>query len=332
MPIKKRSELREDPVSGDWILLARGRAKWRGSQAWKHRAPRKRAPVANCPFEQPLETHKSVLVYEGKGGWQVAVVHNKFPAVMEHGACGELTRRGFYTVAEGVGVHNLILTRDHDRNFPKLPAAQAAQVFEAFRDRYIGIAENPCVAYVSMFHNWGPTAGASVYHPHYQIIAIPVVPPDVMHSLHGSTLFYKKHHRCVHCEMLKHERKERKRIVFENKGAIVFAPFVSREAFELRVFPKRHSPYFENTLDTDLNDVSAALQEALRRLEKKLRDPDYNFFIHTAPLKDKAKYGHYHWHIEVVPKTNIDAGFELETGIEVNTTDPDEAAKILRSR
>ena len=126
--------------------------------------------------------------------------------------------------------------------------------------------------------------------------------------------------------------KKKKRIIYENKGAIVFAPFVSREPFELRIFPKKHSPYFENTLDIDLSYIADALQFALKRIEKKLDDADYNFFIHTAPLKNKKRYSHYHWHIEVLPKLNISAGFELSTGIEINVVDPDFAANILKHK
>ncbi|HXF44124.1 MAG TPA: HIT domain-containing protein, partial [Candidatus Paceibacterota bacterium] len=124
----------------------------------------------------------------------------------------------------------------------------------------------------------------------------------------------------------------KKRIVFENRDAIAIAPFVSREPFELRIFPKKHLPYFENVLDVELENVVDALQSSLRLIEKKLRKPDYNFFVHTAPVKDKGKYRHYHWHIEVIPKTNISAGFELGTGIEINVVDPDNAARFLRAK
>ena len=130
--------------------------------------------------------------------------------------------------------------------------------------------------------------------------------------------------------MIDFEKKEKTRVIYENAGAIAFAPFFSKNAFEIRVFPKKHLPYFENTLDIDIDFVVEALQQALRKLKKNLKDPDYNFFIHAAPIQDKEQYKIYHWHIEVVPKTNINAGFELGTGVEVNEVDPDEAAKLLR--
>jgi UDPglucose--hexose-1-phosphate uridylyltransferase len=244
--------------------------------------------------------------------------------------CSERFPRGIYSVAEGVGHHDLVITRGHDADFPDLSPNAAREVLESFRERYLMLLHDKCLAYISFFHNWGPTAGASIYHPHYQIVAIPVIPPDVKHSYYGSRQYYNKHHTCVHCAIIAFERKEGKRIIFENESAIVFAPFASRSSFEFRVFPKRHTAFFETSKDAELADVAMALQFSLRRMKRVLKDPDYNFFLHTAPLKKKDVHENYHWHIEVLPKTNIFAGFELGTGIEINPTDPDEAAKMLR--
>lgn len=130
--------------------------------------------------------------------------------------------------------------------------------------------------------------------------------------------------------MMDWERKQKTRIIYENEGAVAFAPFVSRGPFELRVFPKKHLPFFENTYDHDMAFVVEALQKSLRNIKKDLGDPDYNFFIHTAPMQDKGKYTHYHWHIEIFPKLAIKAGFELGTGVDINIVDPDLAAKTLK--
>jgi len=161
---------------------------------------------------------------------------------------------------------------------------------------------------------------------------LPVVPPDVAHSLRGSAIFFEKHKKCVHCEMIRFEKEGKLRVIAENEGAVAVCPFVSRQPFEIRVFPKKHLPYFENTYDNDMEAVVEVLQKALKLVEKNLRDPDYNFFIHTSPLKDKESYNHYHWHIEVVPKISIPAGFELGTGVDINVVDPDEAAKIIKGK
>lgn len=324
------SQLRQDLVSGDWIVIAPGRAK-RPRQLLKFRK-RKIAPKSSCPFEdfQKSGQRKPILIYGGDKQWRLQVLENKYPAFWHKDKCAVVFREGPYSVTEAIGHHELVITRDHNKNFPRLSKIDARQVFEAFRDRYLMLLNDKCLEYISIFHNWGPGAGASIYHPHYQIIGMSVVPPDVEHSLRGAKRYFQKYKKCVHCAMIDWERKQKKRVIYENAGVIAFAPFVSKEPFEVRIFSKEHLPYFENTLDTDLDYMAEALQKVLSRIEKNLKDPDYNFFIHTAPIRDKEKHSNYHWHIEIVPKITINAGFELGTGVEINVVDPNEAAKLLR--
>lgn len=327
------SELRQDLVSGDWIVVAPGRIS-RPRELIKDHKKRIRPPVAGCPFENPQKNgnEEPILIYPERKNWRAQIVSNKYPVVSHGLVCARPSRSGPYTVMEGVGHHEILITRGHDDNFGRLKQKDALLVFRMFGERYRALASDKCLSYISIFHNWGPNAGASVYHPHYQIMAIPVIPPDVEHSLEGSAHYFKQHKKCVHCVMLQWEKKEKKRVVYENKDVIVFAPFVSREPFELRIFPKRHLPYFENTATPYLESIVDALQKSLKLLEKRLNDPDYNFFIHTAPLKNKNQYKHYHWHIEILPKISVSAGFELGTGIEITVVDPDEAAGILKGK
>ena len=130
--------------------------------------------------------------------------------------------------------------------------------------------------------------------------------------------------------MVRYERQVKKRVILENSEAIVIAPFVSRMAFELRLFPKRHLPYFERTPSSTIVAISDLLQKALQLVKIHLQDPDLNFFIHTSPLKHQENYPFYHWHIEIVPKVTIPAGFELSTGVDINTVDPDYVASFFR--
>jgi UDPglucose--hexose-1-phosphate uridylyltransferase len=221
--------------------------------------------------------------------------------------------------------------RDHNTDLASVTSEEAVGVFQAFRERYQTMLQEDCISYVSMFHNWGASAGASLYHPHFQIISIPVIPPDIQHSLVGSHEYFKNHGKCGHCALVEWELKEGKRIIVENEHAIAITPFTSRTNFEIRVFPKRHLPYFEETPQSEIASVVHVLHQALGLMKKTLNDPDYNFFIHTSPIKDKEKYEHYHWHIEVVPKTNIDAGFELGTGIDIISVNPDDAAIMYKN-
>jgi len=155
------------------------------------------------------------------------------------------TRSGPYEFLPGVGYHELLITRDHEKAFGDLEKETAEKVLTLLQERYRMLARDRCIEYVATFFNWGPSAGASVYHPHYQVLALPILPPGIKRSLEGSARYFKQHHRCVHCEIIAFEKKAKKRIIDENKYAIVVAPFASHEPFELRVFPKTHEPYFE---------------------------------------------------------------------------------------
>ncbi len=327
--MQRKSEFRHDLVSGNWVLLSTRRGT--RPHEIKARPRRKPTPASRCPFEYPFRDRSPIYLAGPKSDWRLAVVANKYPAVVHGGRPVKSERNGFYEPIQGAGHHELVITRDHFKNFAHLKSEDAKEVFHAFGERYRDLAKEKEVAYISIFHNWGSEAGASVFHPHYQILTVPIVPSYVARALETSEEYFRKHKRSVHDVLMKYELAKRKRIVLENKEAVVLAPYVSREPFELRVYPKRPNPYFEEAADEELGGVVDALQSALLRLEKRLHDPDYNFLIHTAPVAEKKSHHHYKWHIEIIPKLNVDAGFELGTGIEINTVDPDDAAKILRS-
>lgn len=326
------SEFRQDLVSGDWIIVATERAR-RPDDFFKKKEKRKPSPKSSCPFEdlQKSGNWPPLLAWPDKKNWRTIVIPNKFPALKHNHVCAFVFRKGPYEAAGGVGHHELLITRDHTKNFAHLAPGLAAEAMYALQARYKKLAEDNCLRYVVSFFNWGHSAGASISHPHYQILSLPIIPPDVQHSLNGSHQYWKKHHRCVHCVMLAYERKNKIHIIAENKHAIAITPFVSRTPFEVRVYPKMHQPYFEKTPAAVMRSISEILQKALLGMEKHLQDPDLNFFIHTAPLKNQASYRHYHWHIEILPKMTVPAGFEISTGVDINVMDPDHAAQILRS-
>lgn len=325
------SELRQDLVSGDWILIAPKRSK--RTHQFKEPAKRKRVPKRGCDFEEAGEQEGTAVItaYPSIEKWRTRIILNKFPVVYPLDIPAKPQKRGPLAVMPGTGHHEVLVTRDHNNNFSDLSEEDALVVFTEFQARYRALSRNKDIAYISFFQNWGPKAGASLYHPHYQFIAIPVIPPDVAHSLGGARKYFRSHRSCVHCAQIKWEKSEKRRIIFENKDAIVFCPFVSKYPFEVRLFPKRHLTFFENTEVGTLRGITRALQQALNKLKISLNDPDYNFFIHTAPVKNKDQYKYYHWHIEIVPKTTVRAGFEIGTGIEINVVDPDEAAAILKN-
>ncbi|MFZ5559619.1 MAG: DUF4931 domain-containing protein [Patescibacteria group bacterium] len=338
---KNVSELRQDLVSEDWMIVATGRAK-RPRFFAKRGREKFEQPISECPFENPQATghDEPILIYykEGKKWrakgvkklikeWSLQVVRNKYP-YLGPGDCSKIYREGPYTLMDGAGFNEVIITRDHKKHLALMSLKEVEEVIKAYQERYLTLMDHKCVNYVFIFHNHGLGAGASIPHPHSQLIAMPILPADVRRSIRGAKEYHEEHRKCVHCLMLEWEREER-RSIFQNEHFIVFSPFVPRVNFELRIYPRKHQPNFEKITEIERKYLAEALWQALHRLYKGLKDPSYNFFIHTAPC-DGKDYKYYHWHIEILPKTNIWAGIELGTGVEIITVKPEDVAKFLR--
>jgi UDPglucose--hexose-1-phosphate uridylyltransferase len=320
------SELRQDIVSGDWVTVATGRARRPNDFV---NAPHKKFSQSKkeCPFEHIEE--KDILLSVPDEKPFVRVVKNKYPAFAE-GLCEEPRADGIYTYVSGIGGHEVVVTGDHERSFAEFTGEEAAYVIKAYRERFHALKTNGCVRYISIFHNHGPESGATITHPHSQIIAIPVIPPDIRRSLGGAESYFQRNGRCVHCDVLNFEQNAMVRKVYENEHFVAVCPYASKTAFEIRIFPKVHSPEFQMISPSEITTLGSALQKIVYKLWKGLGDPSYNFFIHTAPSFDHMTYPNYHWHIEILPKTAIWAGFEIGTGIEISTITPEAAAEFLR--
>ncbi|MBI2021201.1 HIT domain-containing protein [Candidatus Giovannonibacteria bacterium] len=330
---KNLIEFRKDIVSGDWVLISATTQK--KPIFFK---PKDSTPLSQdlCPFDNPAKSgQESPLLWLPKPkkndikDWWVQIFPNKFPVVMDSRVCPPLEFDGKYHHKTGVGFQEVVVTRDHKRHIGLMKENEIVTLVEAYTARYQALRAEPCVEYILIFHNNGARAGASVPHPHSQILAIPIIPPDVARSLRGSDEYHKKNKKCVHCDIIKWEIKEKKRIIFENDLFVAIAPFASKVAFEIRIFPKIHESRFEVIDEKQKETLAHAMQTIFYRIFKKLKNPDYNFFIHTLPPKDKNG-GHYHWHIEVLPRLTIWGGLELGAGIEVVKFSPEEASKFLR--
>jgi len=336
------SELRQDIVSGEWVVVAEARAR-RPQDFRQVKKAEKHPAKKDCPFEDPQKFGNSdpLLAYDKDGrslavngsnkdysDWFLQVIPNKYPAFGQ-GQCKVMHRLGPYQWQEGFGSHEVVVTRPHDRDLSHMKDSEVAVVLKSYRSRFVELRAIECVEYISVFHNHGESAGASVAHPHSQLIATPVVPPDVSRSIRGSLEFYSRNKKCVHCFILYWEKKSKDRVIYENDEFLVYAPFAPRTSFEVRIFPKVHSPHFWMIDDQSLPLAADAMRQALFRLSKGINKPDYNFFIHTAPIRGNG-FDHYHWHIEILPKTAIWAGFELGTGIEISVVKPEAAAQFLR--
>ena len=327
------SELRRDLVTGNWVVIARERAK--RPNDFKSKLKEENICLPDDPFADPqaFGNAEPLLLYKDKkGDWTVQVIPNKYPAFGETGQCAESRKSGPYKVMDGRGFHEVVISRSCKDYFALLPRETAIDVLKAYQERYSALKGRECVKYISIFENHGREAGASLAHPHSQIIAIPVIPPEVLRSLEGSKRFFDTANTCVHCAMIAWEKKDKVRVIFENSSVIAFCPFISRTAFEIHVFPKEHHGRFENFPSQLLPDLAEAMQKSLLMLNKTLKNPAYNFFVHTSPADGTEDYAYYHWHVEILPKTAVWAGFELGTGIDISTIEPERAAVFLKGK
>jgi len=332
------SELRMDIVSNDWVVIATGRAR-RPETFKKEKRSRSETPQKDCPFCN-IETQEKPTLIVSKGkkipytgaipkDWTVIVVPNKFPAFVQSDVSNEKFEGPLYKVMNAVGFHEVVVTRDHKKQIAHFTTAQVKELFDVYQERYLDMMNERFVNYIAIFHNYGPQAGASIAHPHSQIITTPLVDADLRNALANAQDYYKDHQRCIYCQMNEWEKKVGERIIFENDDFLAICPFASKTAFEVIISPKKHLSYFERITENEKITLAEAFQAAIKKIYKALNDPDYNFYLHTAPC-DGNNHDYYHWHWTILPKTSTWAGFEIGTRMEISTIEPEKAAEYLR--
>ncbi|HEX7879961.1 MAG TPA: galactose-1-phosphate uridylyltransferase [Candidatus Eisenbacteria bacterium] len=327
-------ELRKDPVVGRWVIISTDRGR-RPSDFHIQTTPR---DSKNCPFcpGHESQTPPEVLAvrHNSSGpnapGWKVRVVPNKFPALQIE---GDLERRGegLFDKMNGIGAHEVIIeSTDHHAELSTLPVDDVAQVLGAYRDRVVDLKGDPRFKYILVFKNWGEAAGATLQHPHTQLIAMPIIPKWVSEELKGSRSHFEMKERCIYCDILQQETSDGRRMVTADEHHVAIVPFAPRFPFETWILPRKHSSSFESMNDDALWNLARMLKETLTRMNAALNHPPYNFIIHTAPCNDPWLL-YYHWHIEIMPKLTKVAGFEWGSGFYINPTSPEDAARDLRN-
>jgi len=338
-------ELRKEMLTGRWVIISTERSKRPDDFRTPEPVEIKREAAGFCPFCSGNESKTPPEIFSiredhslpDQPGWKIRVVPNKFPA-LQPGPTPPKKLRGIYQWMEGIGVHEVIIeTPDHNLEMADLPAEHLAQIIQVYRLRTLSIEEQFHHKYVQIFKNKGKEAGASLSHPHSQIIATPIVPKRIKEEIYGSERLYRNHFReCAFCRMIKEEMASKERLVYLNERFIVLAPFASRFPFEMAIFPLEHSAFFPDITDHDSLYLADALKKALSRLKYQLSNPAYNLIFHQSPnpqLAEKAWPGigaYFHWHVELLPILTKVAGFELGTGFYINPVPPEVAAEFLK--
>lgn len=329
------SEFRQNPVTKQWVLIAPNRAK--RPEDFKTVSVMRGLPEHDpscvfCPGEKEGLNKELYRTPKGKD-WQVRVVENKFHALEETTV---YRHKEFYMSRSGNGDHEVIITRKHNEPVALQSIALVEKTLETFIERFKALSENPNLAYVQIFHNHGKEAGASLIHPHYQLLATPMVPPHIHSEILGCYHYYQTHKTCIYCDIVEEELKVKDRVVYESEHFVVISAYASRSPFETWILPKKHGARFEQIDKDEIKHLSFVLKVTLGQLYTKLSDPPLNFYTHTMPLMN-AKHSinqeaAYHWHLTIFPRISTWAGFEFATGIAINPVSPEVTAQFLRSR
>jgi UDPglucose--hexose-1-phosphate uridylyltransferase len=328
------SELRRDPTTGRWVIIAPERNKRPGGE----RPAPKRIPGAAsfdpaCPFCPGDEAMLPAIIAETasieRPGWRIRVVANKFPAVSQNAARRE--HGAFFEVEPARGHHEVVIESPrHDDDLTTISQDDVRNVLAVYRSRYDALMADAAVRSVIVFRNRGTTAGASLQHPHSQIVALERVPPLVRARQTAMENYYRERGRCVLCDVIANEKINGSRIVNENDAFVTLAPFAAAAPCEMWLLPKRHQADFSEIQEAEIDLFAVALQDALVRLEAALGGPPYNYLFDTA-AKGGLGSPCLHWRLRIVPQSIISAGFELASGLPINSHSPEHDAAVLRS-
>jgi UDPglucose--hexose-1-phosphate uridylyltransferase len=326
-------ELRQNFFTKEWVIIATERAK-RPEEMATHRPPQTVPSfVESCPFcpgnenKTPPEVMRSPANSES---WAVRVIPNKFAALSSEVQPTRSVQR-LRRCVEGFGFHEVIVdSPDHSCCMALLPDAQVARIIGVYKERYNALSLDHRINHVTIFKNHGVDAGASLQHPHSQLIATPVIPSQVRQRLHEALRHYDDAGECMFCHMVEREVEDQTRIIHKSDHFVTMEVFAAATPFATHIFPLRHMASFGSISAAEITDLARVLRTLLAKLYVGLENPDLNFTIRSGP-SDYVSARHFHWYVSVIPRLTRVAGFELGSGMYINTVLPEAAAEFLRN-
>ena len=327
-------ELRKDPILDRWVIISTERQKRPSDFLFYEKS---NGDGGFCPFCEGNEDKtpdeitaiRNTESRRNGPGWSLRVVPNRFPVLSVE---EKLLKQGegLYDKISGVGAHEVIIeTPCHSATLSTISIPEFIDVLTTYRNRIADLKRDRRLKYVLVFKNHGISAGASLEHSHSQLIALPIVPKRVIEEIEGSERHYKYKERCIYCDIIHQEIPQQIRVVAENRDFISLSPFAPTSPFETWILPKKHHSTFELFKDEGMENLARIFSETLKKLDKALDNPSYNFILHTSPFGMEC-IEYYHWHFEIMPKLTRTAGFEWGSGFYINPTSPEEATKFLR--
>ncbi len=327
-------ELRQNQFTKEWVIIATERARRPEELVVKRPARELPTYSEKCPFCPGNESQTPPEVFRypmnDDDPWQVRVFPNKFAALSREAE----PRRSFersHRKIEGFGVHDVIVeTPDHSLSMARLPESAIGDVLRAYKARYDQLSLDPRIAHITIFKNHGAGAGTSLEHPHSQLIGTPVISSQVRQRFQEALRHWDDYGDCMFCEMIREEMFQRTRVVAVSEHFVAMEYFASATPFSTYIYPLRHMASFGDISTGELNDLAGLMKNILAKLYVGLNDPDFNYVIRSAPA-ESAGVKYYHWYVSIIPRLTRVAGFELGSGMFINTVLPEAAAEFLRN-
>lgn len=327
------SEFRQNVTTGEWVIISNERSKRPHDFIRTKDCPRDflEAFDKTCPFcKGTKEEQELKVVYDNKNENKVRIVSNKFSALSED-VVPKREIDGLFIKAGGYGFSDVVIESPlHDKKLAFLSDTHFFEIIKAYKIRANQLSSVKNINLINIFKNYGRRAGASLYHPHSQIIGSMIVPPHIEYQVEYARKSFNTYGNCIYCDMIIEEIKKKIRIVEENDSFVAICPFASKSPYELRILPKKHSSVFGNIAENEMKDFSLIIKNILQRIYILLDNPDYNFIIRSIMTYD-GEVPFYHWYMVIIPRLTRTAGFEMGTGIYINITEPEKCAENLKS-
>ncbi|WP_281951635.1 galactose-1-phosphate uridylyltransferase [Nitrosophilus kaiyonis] len=328
------SEIRYDRLKDRYVIVEPGRAK-RPFEKFEIKKFEKSYESIFAYGKEHLTPPEIYAVREdgskpNSPGWKIRVIPNKYPALKN-----EIFRKNKKCIFEsfnGYGFHEIVIeTPDICKQFESFTIDEFYLLLKTYQKRLNSLYENEYIQYVHIFKNRGYEAGASILHSHSQILALPYIPTQIKTILNQSEKYFSKKNRCLLCDEIKCEQKEKSRVIYENEKYILYAPFASFYPYEMKIVPKNHFSDFGKCDKKDIKLLSEIFKEAFLRLEKIAKEIPFNLILVSLPKKTDEAEKYFHWHFEILPRINIFGGFEHGTLDTINVVEPEKAAEFLKN-
>ncbi|KHD37149.1 galactose-1-phosphate uridylyltransferase [Clostridium acetobutylicum] len=309
--------IRRNSINNTTVIINKKRAERPVELKSENKKEEKVQYEKECPFCIGNEYRTPAVIYDTKEPYHVRVSENKYPIVKEKSMDNNEVFGHHYVVIEG---------KNHSDNMHEFTKEQMREIIKAYKNTVYKLYENEDIKYVQIFKNCGKDSGASLKHPHSQIVGINIVPDEISREIKGTKKYYEENKECFYCSRLKKEVQYKKRIIHIGKYFTAFCPYDSTYQYKVTIMKNQHQSNF-GLDELEMMELGEIITLILKKLNNISYNCSYNMCFHF--LKEENEF--YHFYVDIIPRLNPMGGFELGTGIMINTVDPEVAAEIFRN-